>query len=288
MTLIAILIGILIDRFYQALPALRHYRFFHEYVAWMRARLQGEPWSGALGLLVLLLPPLLLVAVLQSWFSGGLWSLIGLLFGIAVLVFTLGPRDLPQDVDDYCAVHGDMDDEARRAIAREFQPGLADEADTRACDEAVLRGVLVGAHDRWFGVIFWFALLGPLGAVLFRAVEQLAREPVQDDFGATVQQLHGILGWLPTRLMVVAYALSGHFEQAVHAWRGVSPVGGFIAQQSEAVLLAAGEGALCAQCEECLDTEPVSLIRSAMGLVWRALLVWLAVIAVMILAGWLS
>jgi membrane protein required for beta-lactamase induction len=288
MTLIAILIGILIDRFYQALPALRRYRFFHDYADWMRSRLQMEPWNGALGLLILLLPPLLVVGLLQGWLSGGLWSLFGLLFGIAVLVFTLGPRDLAQDVDDYCAVHGDADDEARRAIAREFQPALADDADTRTCDEAVLRGVLVGAHDRWFGVIFWFALLGPLGAVLFRAVEQLAREPVQDDFGATVQQLHGILGWLPTRLMVVAYALSGHFEQAVHAWRGVSPVGGFIAQQSEAVLLAAGEGALCAQCEECLDTEPVSLIRSAMGLVWRALLVWLAVIAVMILAGWLS
>ena len=288
MTLIAILIGIAIDRFYQALPALRRYPFFHDYVTWMRARLQGEPWNGALGLLVLLLPPLLLVALLQAWLSGGLLSLFGLLFGIAVLVFTLGPRDLPQDVDHYCALHGDGDAAARHVIAAEFQPALAADADTRACDEAVLRGVLVGAHDRWFGVIFWFALLGPLGAVLFRAVEQLAREPVEDDFGITVQQLYGVLGWLPARLMVVAYALSGHFEQAVQAWRGVPAGGGALAQHSEAVLLAAGEGALCAQREECLATEPVSLIRSAMGLVWRALLVWLAVIAVMILAGWVS
>ena len=288
MTLIAILIGILIDRFYQALPSLRRYQFFHDYVDWMRGRLGGEPWNGALGLLILLLLPLLLVALLQSWLSGGLWSLLGLLFGIAVLVFTLGPRDLPQDVDDYCAVRGDADAEARRIIAREFQAELAADADTRACDEAVLRGVLVGAHDRWFAVLFWFALLGPLGAVLYRAVEQLARTPAEDEFGTTVQQLYGVLGWLPARLMVVAYALSGHFEQALQAWRGVPSDTGAIARHSEAVLLAAGEGALCVQREECLDTEPVSLIRSAMGLVWRALLVWLAVIAVMILAGWLS
>jgi membrane protein required for beta-lactamase induction len=288
MTLIAILIGIAIDRFYQALPELRSYRHFHDYVAWMRGRLQQAPWNGALGLLILLLPPLLLVALLQSWLSGGLWSLLGLLFGIAVLVFTLGPRDLPLDVDDYCAVHGDEDGVSGCAIAREFQPGLAADADVRTCDEAVLRGVLVGAHDRWFAVIFWFALLGPLGAVLFRAVELLAREPAEDEFGTTVQQLYGVLGWLPARLMVIAYALSGHFEQAVQAWRAVPSTGDSIARHSEAVLLAAGEGALCAQREECLETEPVSLIRSAMGLVWRSLLLWLVVIAVLILAGWLS
>lgn len=288
MTLIAILIGIAIDRFSQSLPALRHYRFFHAYVDWMRARLQEAPWNGGPGLLVLLLPPLLLVALLQSLLSGGLWSLFGLLFGIAVLVFTLGPRDLPQDVDDYCAVHGDEEDEARRAVAREFAPELTEDADTRRCDEAVLHGILVGAHDRWFAVIFWFALLGPLGAVLFRAVEQLARRPEAGEFGGMVQQLYGVLGWLPARLMVVAYALSGHFEQAVQAWRGVPSGMASIAAQSQAVLLAAGEGALCAQREECLETEPVSLLRAAMGLVWRSLLIWLAVIAVMILAGWLS
>jgi AmpE protein len=286
MTLIAILIGIVIDRFYQALPALRQYRYFHEYAAWMRERLRKEPWNGALGLLILLLPPLLLVALLQALLDDGLWSLLGLLFGIAVLVFTLGPRDLPQDVDDYCAVR--EDDEARRAIARGFQPELPEDADTRVCDEAVLRGVLVGAHDRWFAVIFWFALLGPLGAVLYRAVEQLSRRPEVNEFGTTVQQLHGVLGWVPARLMVVAYALSGHFEQTMQAWRAVPPDTGAIARHSDAVLQAAGEGALCAQKEECLETESVSLIRSAMGLVWRTLLIWLAVIAVMILAGWLS
>lgn len=286
MTLIAILFGILIDRFYQALPALRQYRFFHDYADWMRERLQREPWNGALGLLVLLLPPLLLVALLQSLLSGGLWTLVGLLFGIAVLVFTLGPRDLPQDVDDYCAMR--EDEESRRALARGFQPDLPDDADTRACDEAVVRGVLVSVNERWFAVIFWFALLGPLGAVLYRAVEQLARRPEADEFGITVHQLHGLLGWLPARLVVLGYALTGHFEQAMQAWRAVPADPGALARRSEAVLLAAGEGALCAQREECLDTEPVSLIRSAMGLVWRTLLVWLAVIAVMILAGWVT
>lgn len=287
MTLIAILIGIVIDRFYQALPALRQYRYFHEYADWMRARLREASWDGGLGLLVLLLPPLLLVALLQALLSDGLWGLLGLLFAIAVLVFTLGPRDLPQDVDDYCAVRDGEDDAARLSLVRSFAPELEEDADLRACDEAVVRGILVGAHDRWFAVIFWFALLGPLGAVLFRAVEQLARRPEANEFGITVQQLLGVLGWLPARLMVLAYALSGHFEQAMQAWRG-APSGLPMAVQSEALLQAAGEGALCAQPEDCLDTEPVSLIRAAMGLVWRALLVWLAVIAVMILAGWVS
>ncbi len=288
MTLISILIGIFLDRFYEALPDLRRYERFHDYSAWMRARLQGESWEGPLGVLVLLAPLLLVTLLLQGWLHGGLWSLFGLLFGITVLVFTLGPRDLPVDVDHYCAVHDEEDAATRCRLAAHFQPGLDAGLDVRACDEAVLRGVLVGAHDRWFGVLFWFALLGPVGAVLFRAVELLDRERGEDAFALAVRQAYGVLGWIPVRLMVFAYALSGHFENAIHAWRGVPSGDGHIARQSAAVLFAAGEGALSTRLEEELEQDPVALIRSAMGLVWRALIVWLAVFALMILAGWVS
>ena len=288
MTLISILIGIFIDRFFESLPDLRRYRYFHDYVAWMRTRLRGDPWDGAIGVLAVLVPPVLLTGLLQALLGDGLASLLGLLFGIAVLVFTLGPRDLPLDVDHYCAVRGDQDETSRRRLAAHFQPGLPEDADGMDCDRAVVRGILVGAHDRWFGILFWFALLGPMGAVLFRAVELLDRETGEDDFAGTVRQLYGVLGWAPARLMVFAYALSGHFENAIQAWRSPVTVGDDIARHSEAVLLAAGEGALSTHLEEELEQDPAGLIRAAMGLVWRALVVWLAVFAVMILAGWAS
>lgn len=288
MTLIAILIGILIDRFYQGLPELRRYERFHDYAAWLCGRLRGEIWDGPLGVVAVLAPLLVVMAVLQDGLSGGVAGLLGLLLAIAVLVFTLGPRDLAVDVEHYCNACDDGDDAERVREAAFFVPGMAAPADARGGHEAVLHGVLVGAHDRWFGVMFWFAVLGPVGAVLFRTVSLLAQRKQDDGFSGAASQLYGILGWIPSRLMALSYALSGHFEDAMRAWREVEPSEGDIAAHTEAVLLAMGEGALSTHLDTELNQQPITLIRAAMGLVWRTLSLWLVVISLLILAGWAS
>ncbi len=287
MTLISILIGIFIDRFYEALPDLRRYERFHHYHRWMRQRLQGEPWDGPLGVVAVLAPPVLITALLQHWLSGGLASLLGLVFGIAVLVFCLGPRDLPVDVDHYCAEHDGEDAAMRQQLAQHFRPGLAADCSPVERDEAVLRGILVGGQERWFGVIFWFAVLGPMGAVLYRGVLLLRGEETPE-FQSSLHQLYGLLGWIPSRLMVAGFALSGHFEDAYRAWRSLSPGNGDLAARSEQLLFVTGEGALSTRVEDELQRDPVALIRAAMKLIWRTLLIWLAVMAVMILTGWVS
>ncbi len=288
MTLIAILIGILIDRFYQGLPELRRYERFYDYSGWLRERLPGDIWDGPLGLVAVLAPLLVVMAVLQDSLSGGVAGLLGLLVAIAVLVFTLGPRDLAVDVEHYCNACDDGDEATRAREAGYFQSGQSAPADARSGHEAVLHGVLVGAHDRWFGVMFWFAVLGPVGAVLFRAASLLAQRPQNDGFSGAASQLYGILGWIPSRMMLLSYALSGHFEDAMHAWREADPSEGDIAAHTEAVLLKVGEGALSTHLDSELEQQPVTLIRSAMGLVWRSLSLWLVVIALLILAGWAS
>ena len=55
-------------------------------------------WRGRYGILLALLPPLLAVALFQLALDAPLLGLAGLVFGIAVLFYCWGPRDLDLDV----------------------------------------------------------------------------------------------------------------------------------------------------------------------------------------------
>ncbi|WP_113907145.1 cobalamin biosynthesis protein [Aliidiomarina celeris] len=62
----------------------------------------------------------------------------------------------------------------------------------------------------WVGVVFWFAVLGPIAAFIYRCCAELARawpmfSPRYADFGAVADATFRMLNWLPHQL--VAYSL---------------------------------------------------------------------------------
>lgn len=287
MTLIAILASLVLERLLDHVQDLRRYERFQDYVEWMRQRLRGDPWDGRLGVLVLLAPVLLGVALLQSALAGALFGLPALAFAIAVLVFCLGPRDLGHELAQYRNAYTAGDEDGALRAARGllgFEPPEAPEAQARAVTEAVL----TQANVRIFGVLFWFAMLGPLGAVLFRAVSELRRHTLadNDEFAWAARQLAAILDWLPARLTAFGYALSGHFEGAVLRWREAAAAAEYWLLSSNPVLAAAGFGAL--NVEDAVDDPGTwnHLLQAAMSLVWRTLVLWVVVIALLTLAGW--
>src|SRR3546814_18913007 len=80
---------------------------------------------------------------------------------MASVFYAWGPRDLDQDVDQL--LHADDADSAP-ALAARLNPDA-----TVAMEPASLVGaVFAGALQRWFGVLLWFLLLGPMGAIGFR------------------------------------------------------------------------------------------------------------------------
>jgi len=288
MTLISALLGIAADRL---LPNLHEYRRYHgllAYVDWLRARLNGPAWDHIGSLLLMLLPLWGSVAVLQNWTDDWLFGLVGLMFSVAVLVYCLGPRDLAADVDTYCEAQASGDPELHKRAAGLL---LADDAlagDGAGYARQASTAVLVQANDRLFAVLFWFALLGPFGAVLYRSVAVLYQQRHEPgEFGDSIAWLNSALVWLPARLVALGYALSGHFDAAIEGWREAhrSPPGG--SEGSLQVLELTGAGALGT--EESSDTQQgAQRVRAAMRLVWRTLWIWLVVIALLTLAGWAS
>lgn len=287
MTLIAILVSLVLERLLDQVQDLRRYERYQDYVEWMRQRLRGEPWEGRLGVLALLAPVVLVTLLLQAGLDDALFGLLGLLFAVAVLLFCLGPRDLGHELAAYRDAHATDNRElatrlARALLGREPPETPAEQA------HAVTEAVLVQANVRIFGVLFWFAVLGPVGAVLYRAVTELRLHTLQDndEFAWAARQLGEILDWLPARLSALGYALSGDFEGALVRWRESVLGAEHWLVPSAQVLVAAGVGALDLDPELQDSVGWDRTLQSAMSLVWRTLILWVFVIALLTLAGW--
>ena len=298
-TLVAIVIALVLGHVAPALvTAARHYHWYGHWLRWLDAHAgegEGGFWRGRYGIAMALLPPLLIVALLQ-WILRApplVVGFLGLLFGIVALVYAWGPRDLDVDVEAIIDAH---DPPARReAIARLWPDGATAAADGPALVEAVFRNAL----HRWFGVLFWFLLLGPVGALLYRltafsAEGEFARAlPAETRAGA--QGLYAVLDWPVAQLMTLSMALVGNFDAVFNAWREAR---GNHWQLDNAFLGAAARASvkseLAEEAEEYAEEGMVQAmrelpeLRDAMSLVWRILLLWMAVLALFVVAGWVS
>lgn len=298
-TLIAAVVALVLGHLAQSLAAsVRHYGWYADWLRWLGARFPEDSiWRGRWGIALALVPPLLAVGLFQLALDEPLYGLAGLVFGIAVLFYVWGPRDLDLDVDAIAAANDPLS--RREAAARLWPEGETPSLDGGSLVEAVFRNAL----RRWFGVLFWFLLLGPFGAVLYRLTALSAEgEAARELPGETIEgarTLLAILEWPVAQLLTLALALVGNFDTVLGAWR---ESGGAALSLDNRFLGAVARASVKTElAEEAADyaeengTGTAALaaseqpeLRDAMSLVWRSLLVWLAVLALFVIAGFVS
>jgi len=147
----------------------------------------------------------------------------------------------------------------------------------------VIRGILHSANDRFFSVIFWFALLGPLGALLYRLSSHSRYTSNNTTIAKAARQLQAILAWVPAHLAAMAYALTGNYEGARLEFSSKNKQED-LADCNYHTLITAGQGAL----KDCDPGGEATCIRAAQSLVQRSLIVWLAVISILTLMDWMA
>jgi AmpE protein len=300
LTLIAVVIALVLGHVAPSLAAsMRDYAWYRRWLQWLDARFpSGGFWRGRFGIVLALLAPLLVVALSEAALDKPLLGFAGLLLAIVVLFYSWGPRDLDLDVEAIVAAPDPVT--RREAAARLALPGAAPSLDAPALVEAVFRN----AQRRWFGVLFWFLLFGAVGALLYRLTalaceEDAADLPTETRIGA--RTLLAWLDWPAAQLMTLALALAGDFDTVVGAWKDN---GGASLQFDAPFLAAAGRASVRTElADEAMDyaddgvTVPGALVaamgelpelRDAMSLVWRILLLWLAVLALFVVAGWVG
>jgi AmpE protein len=301
-TLIAVVIALVVGHTMPSLVALRRYDWFVRWLEWLAAQLgDNASWRSGLGLLYALGPPLLLVALLQIALHGDYLGLPSFLFAVAVLFYAWGPRDLDHDVE---AVVQAPDAAARRAAAERLFPDQDGPVlDGASLVEAVFRCALW----RWFGVLFWFLLLGPFGALLYRLValcaQGEARKRLPEGASQAARSVLVLLDWPVAQLMTLSLALVGNFDSVFTAWKESGGAGytgdtRFLAAAARASVRSelADEALDDVEAEYATDgtaavpraAPGLPELRDAMSLVWRILLLWLAVLALFVIAGWVA
>ena len=300
MNLIALLIGLVIERLATQLFHWRRVRWLDRIIDFgFRQADRLSTWPAIIPV-VLLAAVLVLPVFAIIWFLGGtLAGFTYLLLAVVVLFFSLGPRDVGEEVGEYCrALEGDEPEQVHNAAKAIVEGEVPEDARERtSCVEAA---VCVQANNRLFAVVFWFMLLGPLAAWAYRVTDLIRRRAV---FNATrdeqadsnsagirdaAEMLHGWLAWIPARLTAVGYAAAGHMDDALAALRApTEDREATTSERSENLLARVGIAALALQDrpDETVTERAIRGAEAANHLVFKLLLIWAVIIAAMTLYG---
>lgn len=322
MSLLAILISLALEKFLPALNGLRNLNWVAHYQQWIHARLAHHPkWHGIPSLLIIILLPVIGTAAIQ-YFLNDLLALFSFLFSVIVLTYCLGPEDEHRRVSNYLDAIEDENRSDKDNIQADLTEilhagGVASDATTMEDETHINRlieSVLIITHDRMLAILFWFVVLGPMGAVLYRLTlallhyeqrSEIDNNEFADDFSNAVKRLHHLLSWIPSHLTALSYAVMGSFVHSLHAWQNrpsedttettehhakentdaISNRTDDTIADNHRLLLLIGKAALQ------FDTQPPqdnNAVRETLGLCGRSLVAWITILAIMTLAGWTS
>ena len=320
MSFIALLLALLLEQARPPSASAGIDKLFGQWADWLRHTLdagdQRHAWT-AWGLAVgLPCAVAVLVHWLLWWFGG--W-LLAMLWSLAVLYATLGFRRFSHHFTGIRDALSTGDDDLARELLRQWQGELDPHMPRTEIVRHVIEHSALSAHRHVFGVIAWFSVLaalglGPAGALLFRLSALLSKawRVVPSALDVDAAQCSSALqlvtttawqrvDWAPARMTALSFAVVGNFEDAVDAWRQDA---NHFPNANDGVVLAASAGAINVRLggvglrqavSDSLDTDPVveptsgrepevAHLRSMVGLVWRAVVMWMVLLALLSLA----
>lgn len=272
--------------------------------------------------LTVLLPSLLVLGVhwLLVWAAG--WPL-AMLWSVAILYMTLGFRQFSHHFTRIRDALDEGDEVRAREFLAQWQQVDASELPRSEIVRHVIEYSVLAAHRHVFGVLAWFSVLavlglGPSGAVFYRLTEFANRywthknalhyQPASPALVHAATRAWTVVDWLPVRLTALSFAVVGSFEEAIDGWRYHAER---FPNDNDGVILAATAGAVNvrlggealkavaagflpdgSQGETSMDDSPstpgrapeVAHLAQVVGLVWRSVVVWMVLLALLTLA----
>ncbi|HEY1147922.1 MAG TPA: CobD/CbiB family protein [Pseudoduganella sp.] len=239
-------------------------------------------------------------------------------WNVVIVYLTLGFRHYSHYFTSIQLALNAGDETAARSLLAEWTKLDTVGMDVTEISRIAVERALITTHRNVFGVFFWFLMpLGPTGAILYRVSEYLARawnEPEHmrnEAFGEFAAKAFYWIDYIPARLTAVAFAVVGNFEDAIYAWRNFAHRW---KDEAIGIILCAGGGAMGVrlgtpmenaakivtadaatvdisdmEVETMPGEEPgVRALQSTVGLVWRALLLWMMLLLLLSGAAWLG
>jgi adenosylcobinamide-phosphate synthase len=318
MTIISILCVLFIEQFWP----LRADNPIYGWIRLFAQRIElsfnaGRLEHGRLGWLVIV-SVLVVPTVLIYWILALFSPLLQFLWTLAIVYLTLGFRHYSHYFTSIQLALNNGDAAEARKLLSEWLRQEVEDTDPDEIARLAVEKALITTHKNVFGVFFWLLIsIGPAGAVLYRISEYLARawnetESMKNEpFGRFAERAFYYIDWIPVRLTAVAFAIVGNFEDAAYAWRNFARRW---KNESDGIILAVGGGAMGVRLgtpaeyaskmpdvdinevgvdveeSEIMPGEPPSLraLQSTVGLIWRALLLWVLMLLLLSIAAWLG
>lgn len=261
----------------------------------------GEHRHGVVAWLLAVLPVVVAVEAVYHALHG-VSPVAAWLWNIAVLYLTMGFRQFGHYFTEIQQALRAGELASAREWLGKWRGESASEFNAGEIARVAIEQGLLASHRHVLGTLFWFLALGASGAALYHASAVLAdgwgarTDPESAEFGRFANRAFFWIDWAPARLTAASFAIVGDFEDAAYCWRTQSDAW---PTQSHGILLAAGGGALGVRLGDVLhqhgelqfrpvlgtgDEADVDHMDYAVGLIWRALVLWMFLILLVSLA----
>jgi len=298
--LIASLLALALDRLLPDRAGFDPFTWYREWADSIEQRFNTGARDQGWAALLLALVPIILAVLIGRYVLGEIGWLFRFVFDVAVLYFCLNLNRLNNQATELSVAleEGKLLDANEHLRQLSGASARENEAEISA---ASVKAVLYELNATTLAPLFWFLLLGPIGAVAQRMSSLLDYMWGRDDerfqeFGKPISLVNSILGWVPARLTALSFAIVGNFEEALHNWLRKSHAW----SDNQEPLQAAGFGAMHLRyAVDSEDNESTAIIpasghvRQALALIWRVMFFWLAIVLLIsvgdvlgIFAGW--
>ncbi len=249
----------------------------------LKRHLGAGPWR----LLLIVALPCLVLLLLGALVHGWLFGLVSLALAVVVLLYSLGRGDLRINLSNYLNSwnQGNFESayEQAKLIGDFHQSESIDNYET--LHEHLRRAFFYAGFERWFAVIFWFVLLGPVGALGYRLSYFCGRnESLEEAERLIALRWVHYLDWLPARLLAFSFALTGNFVNCFNSWQVLKdnqPTSELLDNCGMAALNGVNEPRLQVQDQEHFIVAGREELLAAQSLLSRSVVCWLLVIALM-------
>ncbi len=299
--------------------------FLHQWLRrwadWVASHVDGGTKSQAWLAWALLIGAPACLAILIHW---SLAYFLGWVFAVAwnvvLLYITLGFRQFSHHFTGIRDALNDGDEPLARQLLADWQQVEVNELPRNEIVRHVIEHSVLSAHRHVFGVFFSYALLsivglGPVGAVVYRIAEfakrywsqvpALEANTTPDPGNWTSASLQEVaqeswhaIDWVPARATAMGFAIMGSFEDAMDGWRHHAEK---FPDDNDGVILSATAGAINVQLGGAAlqpelpgssstpgRTPELAHFAQVVGLVWRTVVMWLVLVALLSLANLLG
>lgn len=282
------------------------------YARYLQQQFDAGEYRQGVTAWVVAVAPLTLAVFALEWVLSEMNDVAAWLFSVGVLYLAVGFRQFSNYFNKINVLLSVEEVPAAREHLREWCERDCSAFDANTIARVAIEQGLVSSHRYVFAPVAWFLVFGAAGALLYRmalALQSAWHTRAAPDGGTSSEfarfalRAFDVIDWLPARVTAISFGIAGNFQDAMECWRNQAAAW---ADRAQGILLASGAGALGVKLGGPLDESGASgpptfrpvlgtgddadtdYLTSAVGLVWRTMVMWMLLILVVTVAHWIG